>query len=81
MRFVNGHLVFRLTSVLAQNHIQRLKEKFQDILVPQGNIVLSGPLSAEKDETEISHLPRLVVDFNRQNFGRLRSLIDAINDF
>jgi hypothetical protein len=30
---------------------------------------------------EISHLPRLVVDFNRQDFGRLRILIDAINDF
>jgi uncharacterized protein (TIGR00730 family) len=81
MRFVNGHLVFRLTSVLAQHHIQKLKERFQDILVPQGNIVLSGPLPEEKEETEISHLPRLVVDFNRQNFGRLRSLIDAINDF
>jgi hypothetical protein len=81
MRFVNGHLVFRLTSVLAQHHIQKVKENFQDILVPQGNIILSGPLSEEKDETEISHLPRLVVDFNRQNFGRLRSLIDAINDF
>ncbi len=81
MRFVNGHLVFRLTSVLAQHHIQKLKERFQDILVPQGNIILSGPLPEEKDETEISHLPRLVVDFNRQNFGRLRSLIDAINDF
>jgi uncharacterized protein (TIGR00730 family) len=81
MRYVNGHLVFRLTSVLAPHHIQRLKEKFQDILVSRGNIVLSGPLPEERDEPEISHLPRLVVDFNRQNFGRLRILIDAINDF
>lgn len=81
MRFVNGHLVFRLTSVLAPHHIEKLKEKFQDILVPQGNIVLSGPLAEEKDESEISQLPRLVVDFSRQDFGRLRSMIDAINDF
>jgi uncharacterized protein (TIGR00730 family) len=81
MRFVNGQLVFRLTSVLEQHHIQRLKEKFMDILAPQGNIVLSGPLPKEKEEMEISHLPRLVVDFNRQDFGRLRSFIDAINDF
>lgn len=81
MRFVNGHLVFRLTSVLAPNHIEKLKEKFQDILVPPGNIVLSGPLPEEKDESEISQLPRLLVDFNRQDFGRLRSMIDAINDF
>ncbi len=81
MRYVNGQLVFRLTSVLALHHIQKLKEKFQDILVPQGKMVLSGPLPEEKDEAEISHLPRLVVDFNRQDFGRLRVLIDAINEF
>jgi len=81
MRFVNGHLVFRLTSVLAPHHIEKLKEKFQDILAPRGNIVLSGPLPEEKDESEISQLPRLIVDFNRQDFGRLRSMIDAINDF
>ncbi len=81
MRYVNGHLVFRMTSVLAPHHIQKLKEKFKDILVPGGNIILSGPLPEEKDEPEISHLPRLVMDFNRQDFGRLRILIDAINDF
>jgi len=81
MRFVNGHLVFRLTSVLAPNHIEKLKEKFQDILMPGGNIVLSGPLPEEKDESEIAQLPRLVVDFNRQDFGRLRNMIDALNDF
>jgi len=81
MRYVNGHLVFRMTSVLAPRHIQKLKEMFQDILAPAGDIVLSGPLPEEKDETEIAHLPRLVVDFNRRDFGRLRILIDAINDF
>jgi hypothetical protein len=81
MRYVNGHLVFRLTSVLEPHQIQKLKETFKDILLPQGNIVLSGPLPEEKDEIELCHLPRLVVDFNRQDFGRLRILIDAINDF
>jgi len=38
-------------------------------------------LEAEMDDADIIHLPRLVIDFNRKNFGRLRSLIDAINDF
>jgi hypothetical protein len=36
-------------------------------------------LPAEADEHEITHLPRLVMDFNRTNYGRLRQLIDAIN--
>jgi hypothetical protein len=73
--------VFRMTSGLSPHHIQKLKERFRDILVPSGDIVLSGPLPEEKEATELSHLPRLVVDFNRRDFGRLRILIDAINDF
>ena len=44
-------------------------------------IVSSGALPAEKEDADIIHLPRLVIDFNRKDFGRLRSLIDAINDF
>ncbi len=40
----------------------------------------SGALEAEADDADVSHLPRLVIDFNRKNFGRLRSLIDSIND-
>ena len=34
----------------------------------------------ERDEPDIDHLPRLVVDYNRLDFGRLREFIDAIND-
>ena len=81
MRYVNGQLVFRLTSVLSTEHIRKLQEKFHDILLPHGGIAASGALPGEQDDEEISHLPRLVVDFNRQDFGRLRSLIDAINEF
>jgi uncharacterized protein (TIGR00730 family) len=81
MRYVDGILVFRLTSVLSAEHIHKLKEKFLDILLPKGDIVASGALPDEQDDAEISHLPRLVVDFNRHDFGRLRSLIDAINEF
>jgi uncharacterized protein (TIGR00730 family) len=81
MRYVNGQLVIRLTSPLAPHHIRKLKERFHDILLSQGDIVLSGPLPVESDEPEIAHLPRLVVDFNRKDFGRLRSFIDAINEY
>jgi hypothetical protein len=81
MRYVNGKLVFRLTSQISAEHIHKLKEKFRDILLPEGDIAASGALPEEQDDAEISHLPRLVVDFNRQDFGRLRSLIDAINEF
>jgi hypothetical protein len=73
--------VFRLTSGLAPHHVQKLKEHFQDILLPQGTIAASDALPGELDDVEIRHLSRLVVDFNRRDFGRLRSLIDTINDF
>jgi hypothetical protein len=49
------------------------------MLSPGGNICLSGPFPEEVDETDIGHLPRLVVDFNRHNFGRLKEFIDAVN--
>jgi hypothetical protein len=49
--------------------------------MPEGSIAASGALEDEMDDTDIIHLPRLLIDFNRKDFGRLRSLIDAINDF
>jgi hypothetical protein len=81
MRYVNGQLVVRLASPLGGGDIQKLNEQFHDILLPGGTIVPSGALEAEKEDADIIHLPRLVLDFNRKDFGRLRSLIDAINDF
>jgi uncharacterized protein (TIGR00730 family) len=81
MRYVDGRLVVRLMSELRPADIQNLTDRFQDILLPKGRIVSSGALEAEKEEADIIHLPRLVLDFNRKDFGRLKSLIDAINDF
>ena len=81
LRYVDKHVVIRLTSAIDQVSIGELKERFQDILVPQGNIYISGPLPEEADEPELAELPRLIVDFNRQDFGNLRLLIDVINSF
>jgi hypothetical protein len=81
MRYVNGQLVFRLTSQLSANNIRVLKETFHDILLPQGDIAPSVALPVEREDADAVDLPRLVVDFNRHDFGRLRSMIDVINDF
>ncbi|MEK6775447.1 MAG: TIGR00730 family Rossman fold protein [bacterium] len=80
MRFVGEKLVIRLTSAIDPQRVMELNERFPDILLPRGSLTLSGPLPAESDEPEIAHLPRLVVDFSRQDFGRLRNLIDVINN-
>lgn len=81
MRYVNGQLVFRITSQLSTEHLRKLTERFHDILLPGGEIAPSLALPAELDDEDLVHLPRLVIDFNRKDFGRLRSLIDAINEF
>jgi len=81
LRYVHGQLVIRLTSALGPDAIRKLTDQFQDILPPGGKIAASGALEAEREDADVIHLPRLVIDFNRKNFGRLRSLIDSINDF
>ncbi len=80
LRYVNGKLVIRLTSQLSSEAIQRLRARFQDILLPQGDILPSAALPEEREDGDFVELPRLVMDFNRKDFGRLRSLIDGIND-
>jgi uncharacterized protein (TIGR00730 family) len=81
LRYVGDKLVIRLLTPIAKEAAEELKVNFHDILIPQGGISLSGPLPAESDEPELAHLPRLVLDFDRSDFARLRHLIDAINRF
>ncbi len=81
IRYVHGKLVIRLTSQLKDDDIARLSDRFHDILLPGGSIAASGALEDEMEDADLTDLPRLVVDFNRRYFGRLRDLIDAINDF
>ena len=79
MRYVNGKLVLRMTGALAPGRVEELRGLFSDILVPGGSLVQTAALPAEADETEAAGMPRLVIDFNRMDFGRLRNLVDAVN--
>ena len=81
LRYVHGQLVIRLTSQLGPDDIRQLTDQFHEILLPGGRIEASGALEAEMDDADVIHLPRLVIDFNRKAFGKLRSLIDSINAF
>jgi hypothetical protein len=79
LRYVAKQMVIRLSSGIDSQSVEELKDRFQDILTPGGSVYLSGPLPAEADEPEIADLPRLIVDFNRNDFGRLQHFIEAIN--
>jgi uncharacterized protein (TIGR00730 family) len=80
LRYVGNQLLIRLNSEISESAVEALKCDFADMLNPGGVICLSGPFPEEMDETDIQHLPRLVVDFNRCAFGRLKDFIDAVND-
>jgi uncharacterized protein (TIGR00730 family) len=81
LRFVEKQLVIRLISDIDLQAIEELKTRFSEIIQPPGSMYLSGPLPEEADEPEIDNLPRLVLNFNRKDFGKLRKLIDAINSY
>lgn len=80
IRYVGHQLVIRMISPLSPERVAMLKEKFADLLIPGGDMYLSGPLPEEANEPDLAELPRLIVDFTRSGFGRLRKLIDALND-
>jgi len=79
LRYIRDVLVIRLLSSIRQEKIEDMKNRFSEILKPYGEICLSEPLPEEMDEPEIRDLPRLVLDFNRKDFGGLKLLIDFIN--
>ena len=80
IRYVGDKMVIRLSSNLTTPEMQKLKDMFHDLLIPGGDLYLSDPLPEEQNEPELNHLTRLVIDFNRKDFGRLRQMINAIND-
>jgi len=81
LRYVGDRLVLRLESPLDEVLVNNLRKEFTDLLSPGGRFLLTGPLPEEDDEPDLSKLPRIVLDFNRKDFGRLKALIDSINAF
>jgi len=77
-RWVGEQLVIRICRRLSKSAVAQLNEKFSD-LVREGEIVQGSALPPEKNEPKIWSLPRLILTPYRDNFGRFRQLIDAIN--
>jgi len=76
MRFVKDQLVMRLQRPLTPEALESINREFRDIC-------LSGGFCAAKafpEEQDYAELPRLAFQFNRINFGRLRQLINRLND-
>lgn len=77
-RFVRDQLVLRLQQPLPAPYVEHLAAEFNDI-VTNGGIVQRAAFPVERDEPELFELPRLAFRFNRAHSGRLRRLINRIN--
>ena len=77
-RFLRGRLVLRTNFEIGDGDIADLSGEFADILRDKP-ITRHGAYDEERDEPEISDLPRLVLHFDMRSYGRLRQLIDRLN--
>jgi len=76
-RFVKHELVIRLNDPPSPALIERLNRDFADIVI--GEVRQTEPLPAESNDASTLHLHRLVMRFNREDYARLRQMIDVIN--
>src|SRR5690606_37320297 len=79
MRYVHDKLYLRLHKKPPPEFIDRLNHDFADI-VTRGKIQLAEAHPFEADDDHLRDLPRLAFRFNRRDSGRLRQMVDAIND-
>lgn len=79
IRWVGDRLVVRLRHAPTDDELVELNQRFADLLV-DGAIERSDPLPAEVSDKDHLELPRLVMRYDARRAGRLRGLIDAVND-
>jgi uncharacterized protein (TIGR00730 family) len=79
VRYSRDDIILRLHRKPTAKQIDEIRERFGDIKV-RGDFVVSGPLSVERDEPSLADLTRLIFTFNRKDHGRLRQLINFLND-
>ena len=79
MRYVRNMLVLRLHREPDDAFVQRLNDEFSDIVV-SGDIHKTAVHRLEADDSHLQDLPRIAFHFDRKGLGRLRQMIDLINE-
>ncbi len=79
MRFVKDKLVIRLHEEPSDELVEKLNADFGDLLA-SGRIEKTTMHKLEADDEHLQGLSRLTLDFNRRGLGRLREMIDVLND-
>jgi uncharacterized protein (TIGR00730 family) len=79
MEYVHGRLVLRLLNGLDEERLAGVGRDFADILT-DGQFRQEAAIVGEIPKPELASLTRLTFHFNRRSLGRLRQLIDTINN-
>lgn len=79
IRWAGSQLVVRLLHEPTDAEVADLNERFGDLLV-EGQIERTDPLPAEVSDRDNLELPRLVMTYEPRKAGRLRALINALNE-
>jgi len=77
-RIVGGRVILRLNRMPDEETLARLSEEFHDILGEPIERVRAS--RQEVEDQDVPDLPRLSLAFDRQHAGRLRRLIDGLNE-
>ena len=78
-RFTAGRLILRVRQAPNEAELALLNADFADIVV-EGSIERTTPNQAEIDDDDALDLERITFHFDRRHFGRLRQLIDRLNE-
>ncbi len=76
-RIVGDDLVVRLNRPIQPTQVADLQDKFADILKGQARL---EPRPGPQELNEFPDLGRLILPFDHRSFGRLRQLIDFVNE-
>ena len=78
-RWVGDLLVLRMAVAPDKAQLAELNRRFADIVL-SGVVRQVDPLPPERADGDSIDLPRLALRFDRVHYGRLRQLIDAVNE-
>jgi uncharacterized protein (TIGR00730 family) len=78
-RYTAGKLILRLRKAPTDDELVKLNQDFADIVV-EGSIEHTEANQAEIEDGDALDMERITFYFDRRQFGRLRELIDRLND-
>src|SRR5213596_2790446 len=80
MRFVKDLLVIRLNHAPSRSALHALNEDFADIIAGE-KIQAIEATPEEREDRDAVELARIAFGFNRRDYGRLRQMVDVLNNF